>query len=705
MLAARVQDDSVQWVDAQAAFEIKYDGIRALARATPGKLPSVRSRNGIEKGLQFPEISLALSQLAEASARSFEFDGEIVAVDAKGSALGFENLQPRLQLRRKHDILRALADQPARLIVFDILQLGGADLREKPFHERRNLLEEVLRTKSTAHASALQASRLVWADGRELRSSVLRAGGEGIVVKKRDEPYTPGVRSKAWLKVKFTQEKEFQVGGYTDDRTGSSLGALLLGTPNGAGRLQFCGAVGSGLDTKSATNLIDELRPLETERSPFATKVSTRGASPHYVEPRLSVRVRFSERTNTGRLRHPVYLGRSGNPAPQAAASTRHAQDPQRPTLSEGPQHLPRTGPETRQGASRVNAEPARQQITTENTKQSLAASTKLPEAPPPGLCEALLEIEERRGAGVLDLGPGRLLKVSNLHKIFWPQPCPGQPALSKGDLLRYYVEISPCLLPVVRDRPLVMRRFPDGVDGPAFYQHRAPEAPPAAARIASLPGDDVDSRFVGGDLFSLLYMAQLGAISQDPWFSSVGDPRACQEFALDLDPMDGVPFSAVNDCALWIHELLDELGIPGFPKTSGATGMHIFVSLAHRTPYEAARLFAQLLASLVAQKHPKTATVERTVRQRGPRVYIDYLQNVYRKTLACAYSARASAYAGASTPVTWQEVFDGINPRDFTLRSVVTRVTEVGDLWRPTRAPENRVDLQAALDRLRRKL
>ncbi len=291
---------------------------------------------------------------------------------------------------------------------------------------------------------------------------------------------------------------------------------------------------------------------------------------------------------------------------------------------------------------------------------------------------DQLQDLEDRRQKGVIALPDGDSLEVGNLEKVFWPD----LPA-TKGDLLRYYVKVSPCILPVVADRALVMKRFPNGVGDEAFYQHRAPDKVPRGVRTITLPDDDVPSRLVGGSLKTLLYLAQLAAISMDPWFSRVETPHVADHVAFDLDPMPGTPFEHVLDVARWLHDELEKIGAVSFPKTSGADGLHVYVPLPKRTPYESGRIWAQIIATLVAAKHPKVATVERTVRKRGAKIYVDYLQNIEGKTLACAYSARASAYGGASTPLTWKEVHAGVDRRDFTMATLPARIAEVGDLWK----------------------
>jgi bifunctional non-homologous end joining protein LigD len=289
-----------------------------------------------------------------------------------------------------------------------------------------------------------------------------------------------------------------------------------------------------------------------------------------------------------------------------------------------------------------------------------------------------LSALEARGGDGTIGLPGGSRLAFGNLDKVFWPEQ-----RITKGELLRYYVSVARFILPAVADRPLVMKRFPNGIHGKAFYQQRAPEDVPAGVRVETVPTDTgVPARLVGGSLATLLYMTQLGAISQDPWFSRVASPEMADHVALDLDPMPGTTFVQVLDVARWARDELAALGVAGFPKTSGADGLHVYIPLEPGTPYEAALLFCQIVATLIAEKHRETATVVRSVHRRGARIYIDYLQNVHAKTLATAYSARASEYAGVSTPLTWDEVEAGVDPRDFTIRTVPARLAAVGDLW-----------------------
>jgi bifunctional non-homologous end joining protein LigD len=298
---------------------------------------------------------------------------------------------------------------------------------------------------------------------------------------------------------------------------------------------------------------------------------------------------------------------------------------------------------------------------------------------------DQLRALEDSRKDGSIELPGGQRLGVTNLAKPFWPKL-----ELTKGDLLRYYADVAPLILPAVADRPLVMKRFPNGVGGQVFYQQRSRlEKPPPGVRIETL-ADDLDPiseadarRFVGGDLITLLYMTQLAAISQDPWFSRVQAPLDADYVALDLDPGEGTTFERVLDVARWVRDELASLKVPAVPKTSGSRGLHIYIPLPPGTSYESGQLFCQIVATVIASRHPKSATVERMVRaRRKGTVYVDYLQNILGKTLATAYSARASEFAGVSTPLRWEELDDPFAPQDFTIVTAPQRFREAGDLW-----------------------
>jgi bifunctional non-homologous end joining protein LigD len=678
-------------------YEPKYDGIRAIVtvaefdtgyrfsgaakrrKTIPGVefRVAIRSRNGVDKTRQFPEIGRALDSLAARLDGPVVLDGEIVAVDRSGRPLGFQHIQGRIHLTSDADIARAAREQPAALILFDLLKDGDEDLRNQPLAARRLRLQERIRPRATERAS-VRLSDIALDDGRAMLQRARAEGWEGLIVKDAGSRYASGKRSPAWRKLKLLKQQEFVVGGWTEPRQSRQhFGALLLGYYDATGAFRWAGSVGTGFDQKELDRVAALLAPLAAGRSPFDDEVSTAEAA-HWVKPVLVVEVRFTEWTGEGRLRQPAYLGTREDK--RAAQVTREDQG---------------TG-QRAEGTGEVKGQRVKVKGTTAlggNADRGLH-----------DVVQRLRELEDARKDGEVVLPNGNTVRVTNLAKVFWPDL-----KITKGDLLRYYVDVSPLILPVLSDRPLVMKRFPNGIGKPSFYQQRHPEPAPAGVRREALPAD-IDppddegprDRLIGGSLTTLLYMTQLASISQDPWFSRTADPLHPDAAAIDLDPGEGAGFDRVLDVARWVKDEMDRLGVPGMPKTSGSRGLHIYIPLPPGTTYESGQLLCQLIATLVASKHPAVSTVERMVRRR-PRatVYIDFLQNILGKTLAAAYSVRATDWAGVSTPLTWKEVARGLDPRDYTIRTALARLRKTGDLW-ANLSKGRPVDLAAVLRRAR---
>ena len=437
----------------------------------------------------------------------------------------------------------------------------------------------------------------------------------------------------------------------------------------------YVGHTGTGFDERELQRVSKLLKARAIARSPFANPIKSNETA-HWVTPDLVAQVRFTEWTDDEKLRHPVYLGlRDDKDAKSVVREEQQALAAPKPATKPPPSSFSRKH-QPAQGGKRPKEVDTKKGRTTTGT----ALSQMQP------VVDQLQALEDARRDGAIALPDGSRMSVTNLAKLFWPKR-----KLTKGDLLRYYATVAPFILPVVADRPLVMKRFPNGVDDPvAFYQQRKQkERPPAGVRIEVLPPDidPIDEpgteRFIGGSLITLLYMTQLAAISQDPWFSRVQSPMDADYVAIDLDPGDGATFAQVRDVACWVRDELEALQVPGFPKTSGSRGLHIYIPLPADTWYESGQLFCQIVATVVASKHPKVATVERMVKKRRHgTVYVDFLQNILGKTLATAYSARASEFAGVSTPLAWEEIDSDLDPRDFTIVTAPSRFREVGDLW-----------------------
>ena len=659
-------------------FEPKFDGIRAIVEVDGGDV-RLFSRLGNDKTAQFPEIVAPLQKLGRRLRRPVVFDGEIVAIDDTGTPLPFQHLQGRIHVHRLKSHAASRATSVA-LIVFDMLRNGADDLRPLPFTDRRARLEKTLARPGSDIIRLIESRP---GPARALRTRARRAAWEGLVAKDPTFRYLTGSRHPSWLKLKFVETEEFVVGGWTAPRQSRShFGALLLGyyldTKGARGKapLIFAGQVGSGFTEAELNRVAGLLESRIAPTSPFAD--FPRGTEQGYwVEPTLVVQVKFTQWTLDGVLRNPVYLGMRDD---KRAVDVRHPDH--RPSATR-PKPAPKkaaTPPKTK--TSRVGR--------TRSRAGSRTARGPQPTHPEPNVAALLAELEEierRKQRSTITLDDGSRVPVGNLDKLFWPAL-----GITKGEFIRFCVRMVPYILPVVADRPLVMKRFPNGVDGKSFYQHRAPDPLPEGLRVADVrespekPGSVVPY-LVGGRSQTILYMAQLAVISQDPWFSRMPDIESADMMALDLDPMPGASFEQVLDIACWLHDVLERIGTPSFPKTSGSRGLHIFIPLPPGTPYDAGQIFCQIVATVVASRHPDVATVERMVKKRREAtVYIDFLQNIYGKTLACAYSARASPFAGVSAPLTWDEVRAGtrvgLRPEDFTMRNIFTRLDQTGDLW-----------------------
>jgi bifunctional non-homologous end joining protein LigD len=637
-------------------YEPKYDGIRALVEIDPARGVPARmwSRLGNEKTAQFPDLVAALTRYAKKLKGPVVLDGEIVALDENGEPAGFQRLQNRIHLTESSS--HSAAGRVA-FIAFDILRDGNEDLRPLPLADRRARLERVFRNPGSP---ILRTSEVIAGDARALFQHALDHGWEGLIAKDTRSLYHTGKRTRDWRKLKIVQEQEFVVGGWTDSRTtGRPFGALLLGYYED-GRLTYAGHTGSGFNHLELERVIRLLKPIEIASSPFAIRPRT-NQPPHWAKPSFVAQVKFTEWTDDGLLRHPIYLGMRDDVKPETV---------RREKKSPGSRKS-RKSPKSRESRESPKSRESRESLKKDVVPTFRSADTFQ------AVLDQLDEIDRGPGSGTLRLPEGQTLEVTNLRKPFWPKL-----KITKGDLMRYYVRVAPYILPVVDGRPLIMKRYPNGIDGDPFYQHKAPEKVPPGVRAAKVPGDSVASRPIGGNLVTLLYMTQLASISQDPWFSRVETPHTADQCAIDLDPMPGVKFAAVVDVARWVRDELETLKVTGYAKTSGASGLHIFIPLGEGTPYESGQIFCQIVATLVADKHSRVATVTRAVRARGQKVYVDYLQNIEGKSLACAYSARASEYAGTSTPLTWKEIDEGVDPRDFTIRTLPARLAKVGDLW-----------------------
>ncbi len=648
-------------------FEPKYDGIRVLAYATPVDVKLI-TRNGKDKAAQFPEIVAALKKLASQTKRSLVLDGEIVAL-IDGEPARFQELQSRMHVKESQIIQRLSAATPAALILFDILVDSDDVLIGESWTKRRARLLKRVGKRTSTH---LRVTESIEGDGRKMLQKARRQGWEGIIAKRMDSRYESGKRTRSWFKLKIEFREEFVVGGYTEPRnTREHIGALLLGYFDG-GRFIYVGHTGGGFTRQALNDMYKRLKPLERKTSPFEETPKTNEKA-HWVKPEVVVEVKFSEWTADRRLRQPIFVG---------LRDDKDAKDVEIEAPSV--QRKPIRGGTVAKRQARPNV-PARAKgaakSSTSKAGHSRSGSVKTHEkVDKTGIMRQLSAVEEGGGDGTLDFGHGKTLKVSNLDKIFFPKK-----KYTKGDVMRYYARIADFILPTIQDRPVVLKRFPNGINGESFYQQKASENTPPDIRVEVIKteGGERQPRIIGGDLLTLLYTIQLGAISVDPWHSRVQALEYADYTIIDLDPGPRASFARVVQVARWAKEVIDRFGLHAAIKTSGSTGLHIYLPLPPKTLNEAATIVAQMIATKVVEAHPKEATIERFVKARGAAtVYVDYLQNIQGKTVAGAYCIRAKPEATVSTPLNWTELTDDLDPCDFHLGNAAERFEQVGDIW-----------------------
>ena len=667
-------------------FEPKYDGIRVIAYAT-ADAATVVTRNGNDKSEQFPEVIEALRTLAGKARRSLVLDGEIVALQG-GEVARFQDLQSRMHTTNQAFIETSTIAAPAALVAFDLLMDGDDVLMREPWTVRRARLEQRLRNRTSP---ALLLGESVPNDGPELLEKARKLGWEGVIAKRMDDTYHPGERSRGWLKLKIEHRQEFVIGGWTEPRkTREHIGALLLGNYDEDGNFVYVGHTGGGFTREGLKDMHRRLAPLERKSSPFAETPKTNEKA-HWATPKVVVEVKFGEWTAEGKLRQPIFLGvRDDKPAREVIREPESVQESGRArrrggvgagaTAKKGP------GASSKGTASKKGG--AKGGTTKRASAKRRAEFTEVPVYANAPIVAKLAELEQAGGRGTIALGRGASLDVSSLDKVYFPKD-----GITKGALFRYYATVAPLILPTLKDRALVLKRTPEGIEGETFFQQKAPEEAPDGVRVENVAesGGDTKRRLVGGDIATLLYCVQLGCVSTDPWHSRVQSLENPDYTYLDLDPQPKAGFQRVLDVARWVKEELDELGLHAALKTSGSRGLHVCVPLPPSATWDTAVTLAQIIAANVAQKHPKDATITRSVSDRSPKsVYVDYLQNIRGKSIAGAYCVRAKPGATVSTPLEWSELTDDLDIHEFTVETAPARFKKVGDLWNPALKKRN---------------
>jgi DNA ligase D len=679
-------------------FEPKLDGVRAIVFIN-GDSVRMSSRSGLDATRQFPTI---VAEMAEQTERRLILDGEIVALNEKGVP-SFQTIQQRLNLQRDADIRKMDKQIPVYFYAFDILYAGGYDLRGASLSDRKALLKQLL--VPTDHIHLIEHFE---EDGVAAYDGAIAAGLEGVMAKKRDSTYESGRRSRAWLKVKGTQEDEFVVGGYTGGAGGrvKTFGSLLVGQYDDEGRLVYAVNVGTGFDEKTLASLLKRLESLKTDKSPFDVMMpgTSRFGRPKdvpitWVKPELVARVKFAEWTNDGHLRAPSFLGvRDDKPPREVHRETVVAPPPVTSAHADPPR---RTEARADGGARRPS----------KRRKPSASVDD-------PVVGDVLEQLEQKAEKFVLKVG-GEKVALSNLDKPLWPEWEKRRP-LTKRDLLVYFARVSPYLLPHLHGRPITLTRYPNGIDAKHFYQkHWEGKLPPFVEPVTvwSEQFHKDQEYLLCNNLPTLLWLGQLADIELHTWYSRVdkepdgarlpdykggGEEKFDRSrlnfpdfIVFDLDPyiysgeekhgaepeLNRKAFLKTCDVAYWLKDLLDSLSLSSFVKTTGKTGLHIYVPIVRHFDYDAVRSAAETVGRFLVRAHPKDVTMEWSVPKRAGKIFFDHNQNVKGKTLASLYSPRPVSWAGVSMPLRWDELRD-IYPTHFTIQSACDRLAETGDLW-----------------------
>jgi bifunctional non-homologous end joining protein LigD len=649
--------------DPQWLYEPKLDGYRALAFVRNGKATLI-SRGGLDISSAYPDV---IGDLEQQGVATMVLDGELVAYGADGKP-SFAALQKRAQLKTAKEIAAAQRGSRVAFVCFDLLHFAGLNLRSGSHVDRRRYLSQCL--LPTSHLQLIHASD----DAEHLYAAALDLGFEGIMAKRKDSQYLAGKRAATWLKVKATHSEEFVVGGYTKGRgSRESLGALLLGYWEGK-QLRYVGHVGSGLDEETLDSLRPKLPALTRKSHPFIAKPDLHRPTT-WLEPKLVAEVTFQNRTEAGMLRAPVFI--------------RFRDDMQ--------------AEDVRSEAPVAAQTPARPSPTPSNEIESI-----------------LQQLNSSATQLTLSVGEARI-RLTNLEREYWPGDTRAKLApVTKRDLIRYLAAVSPYMLTHLRDRPLTMIRMPEGINGERFFQKHWEQAMPefvATVNVFSEHKDEKHGYIVANNLPTLLWLGQVGTLEFHVWHSRVTtDVDAVSQsldfdssiealeasvanypdyLVFDIDPYiysgkeakgaepeyNKKAFAVGKKVAFWLKALLKEMGLEAIVKTSGKTGLHVFVPIFRTFTFTQVRHICELVGRHLMGAHPRDITMEWAVVKRTGKIFMDYNMNVRGKTLNVAYSPRGVPGAPISMPLTWEEL-EGAEPMQFTMRNMLSRLERSGDRW-----------------------
>jgi len=640
MLATLVDEipgDEQNWI-----YEIKWDGYRAIAYLNKGAV-NIRSRNNKSFNEKFYPVYDALKNWSESTPSegiNAVVDGEIVVVNDEGMP-DFGDLQ----------LWRSEADGQLVFYLFDVLWVEGFNVMSLPLLERHQLLQAII----PAGNNAIKISEQFKTSGKDFFSLAEQLKLEGIFAKRSDSIYTPGNRSKDWLKIKTEKRQEFVIGGYTkNENTSKIFSALLVGLYEN-GEFHFVTPVGTGFNTSIQKDILQKLKPYETKICPFVeepeyNKPSRFRPNPPkakvvWVKPKLVAEISFREVTKDGAIRHPSFKGLREDKKPGNVV-----------------REIPKkTSPVTKRSKEKITGGILQKGISKPPKKERKTLLNPTEEA-------------QTRAIGGHNLG------FSNLSKIFWPRE-----KLTKREMINYYYQVAPYMLPYMKDRPQTLNRHPHGIAGESFYQKNVKgKVPEWIETFPYYSETDAEEKefLVCTDEASLLYIASLGCIEMNPWSSRRQSPENPDWCIIDLDP-DKNTFDQVIKAAQVTKEILDAIEVPAYCKTSGSTGLHIYIPLGAKYSYEDSKEFARSIVKIVHAKIPSFTSIERKTADRKGKMYLDFLQNRPQATVAAPYSLRPKPFAPVSMPLHWEEVKKGLKIKNHNLKNAVDRLKEVGDLFK----------------------
>lgn len=658
-------------------YEIKWDGYRAIAEINKG-IVKLYSRNGNSFLSNYNPVAEALAKMKVNAV----LDGEIVVLNEEG--------KPDFQKLQHYDQFR---DYPLIYYVFDLLELNGKKLYNFPLIERKNLLKEIVKKNDI-----IKYSDHIEESGEEFFELIKQKDLEGIVAKRKTSEYYPGKRSADWLKIKHHKSDEAIIAGFTAPRGGRKyFGALVLGSFID-GKLKYIGHTGSGFNTDLLKEISAKLQPIITQQSPFAEKVKT-NMPVTWVEPKYVCEIKFSEWTDDEKMRHPIFL-RLREDKKASEVNTQFINAGMKKAIPDIDDEKPVESNQEKKAPEKAAAKKTVQEKAGSLKPEKNTVVEKVPEKETGKKSEkSVAGVVKNENEKIYTFGKVEL-KTTNRTKIFFPDE-----GVTKGDVLDYYEQMAPLIIPYLKDRPQSLFRTPNGINHKGFFQKDAGHEAPSWVKHIPLYSDSVKKDIdyiLCNDAASLLYLANLGCIEINPWHSRTASVDNPDYLIIDIDPSDNNTFDEVIEAAQVVKMILDQAGAIGICKTSGASGLHIYVPLGAKYNYDHAKDFANIVCMLANAQIPEFTTLERSLTKRSKsQIYMDYLQNRKGQTIACVYSLRPKKGATVSTPLDWSEVKKGLSPQDFTIKTIHDRIKKKGDLFAPMLDRKNAIDLGKCIERL----